>query len=454
MRDILLTTLFGVLLLAVFKHPYIGPLLWAWMSLMNPHRLTYGFAQELPFAMLTAVVTMVVALSTRQRQAVPMTPLTVVWLLFLLWMSITSLFALNQPEYVFERWLFVLKIQVMVVVTIMLVRTRAQVDWLIWVVALSIAFYGIKGGVWTLATGGAHRVWGPAGSMVEDNNSLAVALIMVVPFLYYLYQVTERRLLRVGLVFAMITVCLGVLGSQSRGALLGIVAMATLLGLKSRYPLRISLGIALLLAIGFMFMPDSWTERMNTMKEYKADESAMSRLYTWHTLWNLALDRPFVGGGFRSDFAAIFQKYAPTGPEYEVFQGMYWVAHSIYFQVLGEHGFVAFGLFVAIGLLTWRRAGQLAVATRGDPEFGAWVPKLMPMVQAALIGYAIGGAFLSLAYFDLPYYLVALVLIVEAMLRESRLRGTVPAPSNAAPDRPVAPADARPAAVSSAQRRR
>ena len=34
------------------------------------------------------------------------------------------------------------------------------------------------------------------------------------------------------------------------------------------------------------------------------------------------------------------------------------------------------------------------------------------MCQVGLIGYATGGAFLSLVYFDLPYYLVLIVVLI------------------------------------------
>lgn len=48
----------------------------------------------------------------------------------------------------------------------------------------------------------------------------------------------------------------------------------------------------------------------------------------------------------------------------------------------------------------------------------AWVPLLMRMVQVSLVGFAAGGAFLSLVYFDLPYYIVGYVVLVDATLRE------------------------------------
>ena len=58
MRDILITAVVFGILLKVFTHPHYGILLWAWLSYMNPHMLSWGFAYGFPFAFITAVVTL------------------------------------------------------------------------------------------------------------------------------------------------------------------------------------------------------------------------------------------------------------------------------------------------------------------------------------------------------------------------------------------------------------
>ena len=87
----------------------------------------------------------------------------------------------------------------MLFVTMMLVRGREQIATLVWVVILSVGFYGVKGGLFTIVTGGSSRVWGPANSLLEGNNELGVALILVMPFMYFLYQTTVSRWIRRGL---------------------------------------------------------------------------------------------------------------------------------------------------------------------------------------------------------------------------------------------------------------
>jgi probable O-glycosylation ligase (exosortase A-associated) len=421
MRDIALSAIFSFLILQVFKRPEIGAYTWAWVSLMNPHKLTYGFANSMPFALITAAVTAAAFLFTRERKAYPFNFVTVCWLSLIAWMTLTSFMSINDPTYVLERWWFVMKIHLMMIVTIKLLRGRKQIDMLIWVVVFSIAFYGAKGGLWTLATGGGGRVWGPPGGMLAGNNELAVGLVTLTPFMYYLYQTSSNRWVRRGLAVSGAFVALGVLGTQSRGALLAMLAMAFMMGLKGKNPVGTSIGILALVALMVAFMPETWTSRMDTIQSYQGDSSAMSRIYTWQTLWNVATDRPFLGAGFGTDNIVLFSRYAPTNPEYKIFFGKIWVAHSIYFQALGEHGFVGLALYLLIGVGAYRMSINVRKRALNNPQFSEWVPLLMRMVQVSLVGFAVGGAFLSLMHLDLIYYIVAFVILADATMRESAL---------------------------------
>jgi probable O-glycosylation ligase (exosortase A-associated) len=416
-RDILIAVVILAFLPFIVRSPRLGTYVWAWISMMNPHRFAYGFARSIPFAYLVALGTLVGFLFSRERRPFPTNSITVTQLLFLLWMSITCFFALNESALVFDRWVFVLKIHLMLFVTLMLIRGREQIERLIWVVTFSIGFYGIKGGVWTLLGGGGGRVWGPQGSMIEDNNGLGLALVMLIPFMYFLYQVSTRRLVRIALVVSIVATFFSILGTQSRGALVAVVAMTFFLALKSKHPMRMSILLATLVVSGFLFMPESWVGRMETIQTFEQDSSAMSRLYAWKTMWALALDRPLVGGGFLSDNAVVFSLYAPEFVG-DYAGGAIFVAHSIYFQALGEHGFPGLMLYLLLGILAWRKAGAIAVQSKADLELGSWVPILMRMVQVSLVGFAVGGAFLSLVYFDLPYYIVGFVVLVDATIRE------------------------------------
>ena len=392
--------------------------MWVWISMMNPHRLTFGFAYQLPFAMIIAIATLVGLVFSRGRKTLPLTPISLLLLAFVAWMSITSLFAMQPADVVYVSWSQVIKTQFMLFVTMMLIRGRKQIDQLIWVIVISVGFYGVKGGIWTLTSGGQNLVWGPPGSFIEGNNELGLALAMLIPLMYYLAATTSKKWIKYGMWAAIGACVFSILGSHSRGAFLAIGAAAVFLGIKSGRPIVTTAVLVLALAGAAAVMPENWTERMGTIETYQSDASAISRLQTWETIWNMVKSRPIFGAGFDLANPQLYEMYSPY-PDMEVYG-----PHSIYFQVLGEHGFVGLALFLALGVTIWRRGKKLALACMGEPGL-EWVPLLMRMVQVSLLVFATGGAFLGLLHYDLPYFLGAIVVLTEVAVAEQKSEKSV-----------------------------
>jgi probable O-glycosylation ligase (exosortase A-associated) len=132
-------------------------------------------------------------------------------------------------------------------------------------------------------------------------------------------------------------------------------------------------------------------------------------------LLNLANDRPLTGGGFGAYSDPIYAKYNPS------YTGDRYAAHSIYFQVLGEHGWVAFFLFVLFWALVWRMCRQVARLAQGQPDHH-WAYWLAQMVKVSMVAYLVGGAFLNLAYWDVPYYLFVAIAITRSILRQAEAK--------------------------------
>ena len=409
MRDLLITAIVFGSLPFILKRPYIGVLMWVWISVMNPHRLAWGFAYSLPFAQIIALTTMLGMVVSRDEKHFPVVPATVSLFLFMLWMNVTSLFAL-YPDEIYSNWSTIMKVILMTFVTIAVLHTKQQIRLLIWVLVISLGFYGIKGGIFTLHGGGDNRVWGPEGSFIEDNNALALALIMTIPLMRYLQLTEPNRWIRLGLTGAMVLCAFSAIGSYSRGALIAIAASSVFLWLKSPRKLPLGIAMAVILPLLLTFMPEKWTERMHTIDTYQQDASAMGRINAWHMAWNLAMDRPLVGGGFHIYEQSIFAKYAPNPQDVHA-------AHSIYFQALGEHGFVGLILFLSLGFFTWRNGSWIIARSRGRPDL-AWASDLAKMLQVSQVAYATGGAFLSLDYFDLPYYILAAMLLTKLLVEK------------------------------------
>jgi probable O-glycosylation ligase (exosortase A-associated) len=406
MRDILLTAaVFGALPF-VLARPYIGILLWTWVSFMNPQRLCWGFAYDFPFAYIIAIVTLVSVLISREPKKIPWTRETVVLLIFVLWMVITTIFSV-YPILAWPELNKVVKIQLMVFVTMMLMQNKERLNLLVWVMALSLAFYGIKGGIFTIIHGGVYHVRGPYGTFIGGDNEMGLALIMTIPLLRYLQLTAGKVWLRYGLTAAMLLCAIAAIGSQSRGAMLGMGTMGLFFWLKSRGKLFTGLVTAVAAALILMIMPQQWFDRMATIDTYQQDASAMGRINAWKMAFNLAKDRP-LGGGFDTFQPGVFAIYAPDPDNVHD-------SHSIYFEVLGEHGFFGLALFLILGLMTWRTASWIIKRARGDPE-NRWAADLASMVQVSVVGYASGGAFLGLANFDLYYTLIAVVVLCKTVL--------------------------------------
>ena len=418
MRDILVTVIVLGSLPFFFSRPYIGVLVWSWLSYMNPHRLGWGFAYDMPFAKIVAVTLFLSLLfNSRDIRKPPMYPLTWLWLAFIFWMGITTALAI-YPDLAGLQYEKVIKIQVIILLAMMIIRTPESMQLMLWVIYLSVGFFGIKGGIFTILHGGNYRIYGPPDSYIADNNSLAVALLMVLPLGYYLFGREQRRWVRYALVASMPLIAISVVGSYSRGALLAISAVAVFLWWKSRNRLLLGIAVLPLLPVLFLAMPQGWHNRMETISTYQEDASAMGRINAWRYAFNVANSRP-AGAGFDSWSAETFARWAPVPDDVHA-------AHSIYFSVLADHGWLGLIMFLAIFFAAWRLATRIIKTCDGLPEH-RWMADLSRMLQVSLIAYAVGGAFLSLSYFDLPWHMVGILVLMRVMLEEQGIAVKSPA---------------------------
>lgn len=407
MRDLLIVSLAVWGSLVALRRPWVGVMVWTWISIMNPHRFSWGFAYDAPLAALAAAATVLGLAFTRDR-ASPFKGSPVVWLaLFMIWVTISWLLGMD-PDGDYAQWTKVMKIDVMILVALALLHTRQHVLVLAWVAAGSLAILGVKGGVFTIANGGNYRVWGPPGSFIGDNNEFALALVMTIPLLRFLQLELAPGWRRHAMTLSMLLCAAAALGSQSRGALLAMTAMAAALWWHGR---RGVLAGIFMLAVGMAlveFMPDTWSERMSTINTYEEDRSAMGRISAWWTAWGIAKTR-FFGVGFDAARPELVAMHSPY-PDYVH------AAHSIYFQVLGNHGFVGLTIFLVLFGSTYLAASRLRRVGLSNAE-ASWCEPLGAMCQVSLIGYAVGGAFLSLSYFDLPYNIMVMVVVATCWVR-------------------------------------
>lgn len=398
--------------------PWIGILVWCWLAYMNPHRLGWGFAYDFPFALLVAVATLVGFVFSGTRRPFVWRRETILLGLLWMWFAVTSTFAM-YPEAAWHKFNAVSKILLMTFLVIPLFQDRRKLRVLLLVIACSIGFYGVKGGLFALSTGGEWMVLGPPDSFFMDNTETALALNMALPFFFFLAREEEHRWLRRLLWVMFGLTATAVPFTYSRGGILGLAVVLTVLLWSAK---RRLLYLAIALASAGVFLvtsPERLTTRMESIAQYDTDESANLRFMSWRVAMLIAQDRPVVGGGF----AVFVQRgtYDIYLPEYPKSFGH--DAHSIYFNLLGEHGWVGLGLFVLLVgsvLVTLRGVRRLA---KRSPEL-TWAANYAHMLQASIAAYVTTGAFLSVAYFDLAYQVLVLAAVVHRVAEVEAERGT------------------------------
>jgi putative inorganic carbon (HCO3(-)) transporter len=424
MRSIAFLLLYAGLCGGTIWGPYVGLLSWTWIALMSPHQYVYGIVGSLPVNLIQAVLTMAAWVMSKEPKRIPANACTLLLLLFMAWITLTTMTSL-APDSAWDLWQRYIKNLFLGLVVAGLMTNRVRLHALIWTVVLSLGYFGVKGGLFTIVTTGGGHVMGEAG-VLGDNNNFALAMCMILPLMNYLRLNSEHRIVRLALVFGMALTVIAILGTYSRGGLIGLSVSALFLWSKAQKKLLLGICGVVVLTVGYMIMPADWTKRMDTIQSAEEDGSFMGRVQVWRFSYNIALARPLVGGGLAaSENGTIFNTYStdyvPSGR----------AAHSIYFQVLGDNGFA--GLFIFLSLLgaVWWQCSVIKKRAAGRAELG-WAVDLATMIQVSWAGYMVAGAALSMAYYDLTYIELGAIVALGKIVRQIDAVVARPAPHIAA----------------------
>jgi probable O-glycosylation ligase (exosortase A-associated) len=343
---------------------------------------------------------------------------TVMIMLFMAWMTLTTMTSL-APANSWFHWDLHIKNLVFALAVMAVMRTQVRIQALIWIMVLSIGYFGVKGGGFTIANGGAYTVLGPPESIIEDRNHLALACCMIIPMMNYLRVTTANRLIKIGLMMAMALTIISVIGSYSRGGFLALSVTALVFWLRSSGKLMTMVLLLACFVPAVSLMPASWKDRIGTIENYQKDDSVQGRFDAWNYAMRVAKDRPLLGGGLATtEVGAVFHKYVPGRPQR--------AAHSIYFQVLGDQGPIGLMIFLSIGVVGWLKTRSIIRLSKGKPEF-EWAWHLGRMMQVSFISYFVAGAALSMAYYSVFFLSVVIVALVREILVKAERTAVQPA---------------------------
>ena len=411
MRAIVLFIIVFGLLPICFTQPWIGMLVFSWLGYMNPHRFSWGAATNFPFAEIVAIAVLAGYLFTQDKDRFHMERETVfiiiLWILF----TLTS-FTAFDPSVSWLMWQKTSKVLLMVLITLPLINNKDKLRYLVLVIAFSLGLLGLKGAIFSILTGGVHNVRGPDNSFIGGEGDFSLALNMTLPILFFQARNESKKWLKWSLYICFLGSIISVIFTFRRGGFLALAVVIFLLLLKSKRRFIAGILVAVAIFSAPYFITEKWFGRMETIETYEEDASAMGRINAWKMAWNIALDRPWIGGGFDTYLTVYRIKYMPS-PD-AIMAGD---VHSIYFEVLQEHGFIAFGFFMAL-LLSVLVSMQKLKWQFKNIKSCSWICNYADMLQVSILAYMAGGAFLGRAYFDLFYHLVIISVLLKVFARK------------------------------------
>lgn len=434
-RDLFVFLVVILCLPYALRKPYVGLLLFSWLAYNRPQDLCWGFARSMRFSFFvaTAMVIGFFAHEAGKRRFTRWDVRTVGMTMLLLFVTASLALAEDRGSYVMRYYFEFAKIILIALFTVGQVTDRQRLRWLLWTICGSFAFYGLKGGLFGLMTGGSRILRGPGG-MLEDNNDFALAMALNVPMLFYLGRsegkVWLRRLCDVAMVLTVITVLL----THSRGAAVATVACALVIAWRSGNLFKAVLALGLVAVAFYMFAPAHVVDRLATLKQGTDEGSAATRIRAWTVALRMIEANPILGVGIRN-FQVHWHEFSS---DLSRGRGFAYVAHNSYLQIWAEGGTLSFIAYVTLLGSMFVAAAKLRRWAKLRPDMG-WAYTYGSMMEAMTVSFMVGAFFLNRGHFDLVYHYIGIMSCMVFVARDELSSAQLPARARAAPRAEVVP---------------
>lgn len=412
MLDLAFIAFIGVLLVLGLKRPFIWILAYLYVDIVAPQRISWGFFSVVPISLIMFVAAFGGWIAMDGKEGSRFTWRQGVILLLLIWCGITTATAVF-PQEALVKWDWVWKALLFALFLPLALRTRLRLEAVVLFMVLSVSAIVINGGIKTIAGGGGYE---SLTLLVRENSGLyegsiiSCVAIAIVPLILWLVRHGtifpgdwRVKAFAAALIFAC---CLMPVGT---GARTGLVCLAALCILALRTVKRRVLYLGLMGAAGLLalpFLPQSFVQRMDTIENHQADQSASTRIAVWQWTWDYVKDNP-LGGGFevyranRLTFDTVVAEEAGSTTivrtQEVVDAGR--AFHSSYFEMLGEQGWPGLILWL---LLQVSGLWQMEVLRRRwkkrDGPDEQWQAPLANALQLAHVVYLVGSLFVGIAF--------------------------------------------------------
>ncbi|MBL0915358.1 MAG: putative O-glycosylation ligase, exosortase A system-associated [Sphingopyxis sp.] len=417
MRDLAFVAFLFAFIGIGFRKPFLFVLCFCYIDIVAPQRLSYFLINSIPISLIVfglAILGWLAADDKRDTRWSGRQTLMVV-LLFYCWM--TTIYA-DFPVEAADKWSWVWKALIWAIFLPLTLRTKLRIEALALVLLLSAAAIAIAGGIKTAAGGGGY---GALQLLLSENyglyegSTMSCVAISIIPLILWYRKhgtIFPSDWMVSLFCFALVFACaLLPVGTQARTGLICLAVLAILSLRAVKHRILYMVGAGLLAAAAIPFLPQSYTERMETIRGYKSDQSASTRVAVWAWTWEYAKDNPF-GGGFNAylqNRVRVEKEASKPDEVASVYEEESRAYHSAYFEMLGEQGYPGLGLWLLLhltGLIQMERIRRRYLRTRRGEE--QWIAPLATALQHGHIVYLIGSLFVAIAFQPFIYMMLAL----------------------------------------------
>jgi probable O-glycosylation ligase (exosortase A-associated) len=429
MRDIAMFVAMLAMVPMAFMNGFVAFLFWGYTTVLTPVHYLHGFMQGVRYNFIFAIIALgFLFLKKMDSNKVKLAPTYWLIVAFLIHANLSALFALSPNPLIPERYETIMKGFAFILAIPYFVKSRTSIHALLAMLALGLGMHGVVEGLKFIASGGAHKMSGIGNSSLTDNNLFALGMVMVLPILLYFVNILTSNFAKFASLTAALLTILTIIATNSRGGFLALLILGIWYFVASRRKGFALLAIVVFAGLVLAVAPDSWFDRVSSIENANEDESFMNRVAAWRVSLSIGLSNPIFGGGFSAiQNYWVWDAYKSMPSIFSVDVSLYSpkAAHSIYFQILGDMGFV--GLFLFLALLSSAYMNRRSIKRRireNDRQDLLWAIDLSDTMFLSLLAYMVGGAGVSLTYYEVVYILISLLSvldnIVDLHIRENK----------------------------------
>lgn len=436
MRDFIFIGYLGLIALMAFRRPFLFTLIYAYIDIVAPQRLSYYLLNSIPLSLIMFGLAVAGYFINDNKTDSRVSPRHFVIVLLLIYCGYTTSMA-DEPVAAAEKWAWVWKALIFAAFLPLLLKNKLRIEALALMLVLSASTLIVTGGLKTATGGGGY---GQLILLVDDNSGLyessiiSCVAIMIIPLILWLrkYGTIFKPDWRVNAYSAaLIFACLLIpVGTQARTGLvcIGVLAILQLRFVRFRFILLYIFGVIFVGMASIPFLPPAFIERMGTIQNYEADESASTRIAVWQWTWEYVKEKP-MGGGFDAyrqnkviyDIDVVDDNGFITGSDEREVVDEGRAYHSSYFEMLGENGWpgIIMWLIIHAGGV-WRMEVIRRLYNKRNREDEEWVAPLAEALQKGGIIYLVGSIFVGIAFQPFVYMLIAMQLGLDTYLARRR----------------------------------